>query len=141
MLSLSQIFKSAHALTKQIIKSGDSYSATFALVLKRIHAILNEFKSALVNAHGVSKNGSRFIEIEANNQWEADALVGSVVKSRLPVIGGTVNPRRGTFNPFQGGVIEVLNVQKVGSVFRKDNILKVRLYGEFTKQEEWVIAN
>lgn len=140
MLSLSQIFKSAHALTKQIIQAGDSYSATFALVLKRIHAALNELKDSLVNAHGVSKNGSRFIEIEVNNQWEADELVGSVVKNRLPIMGGTYNPRRGTFNPFLGGVIEVLQVAKVGNVFRKDNKLKVRLYGEFTNQEVKVIA-
>lgn len=55
-------------------------------------------------------------------------------------MGGTYSPRRGTFNPFLGGVIEVLQVAKVGNVFRKDNKLKVRLYGEFTNKEVKVIA-
>ena len=34
----SQLFKQAHAMTKQVIQSGDNYAATFGLCLKAIKA-------------------------------------------------------------------------------------------------------
>lgn len=37
-LSLSNIFKAAHALTKATVKASDSYSATFVICLKVIYA-------------------------------------------------------------------------------------------------------
>ena len=37
-LSLSEIFKAAHALAKSTVQTGDSYSATFAICLKIIYS-------------------------------------------------------------------------------------------------------
>ena len=37
-MNKSTLFKKAHALTKKIIKAGDSYPATFALCLKHIYS-------------------------------------------------------------------------------------------------------
>ena len=42
----SQLFKQAHAMTKQVIQTGDNYQATFGLCLKVIKA---EAKQAVVN--------------------------------------------------------------------------------------------
>lgn len=42
----SQLFKQAHAMTKQVIKAGDNYQTTFGLCLK---AIKDEVKQAAVN--------------------------------------------------------------------------------------------
>lgn len=42
----SQLFKQAHAMTKQVIKTGDNYQATFSLCLKAIKA---DIKQAAVN--------------------------------------------------------------------------------------------
>ena len=42
----SQLFKQAHAMTKQVIQAGDNYQVTFALCLKVIKA---EAKQAVVN--------------------------------------------------------------------------------------------
>lgn len=43
-MSKSYIFKKAHEGTKQILQEGDSYSATFAAVLKFIYGKLKEMK-------------------------------------------------------------------------------------------------
>lgn len=40
-MNKSNLFKKAHALTKKIINTGDSYSATFALCLKEFYAQKN----------------------------------------------------------------------------------------------------
>lgn len=42
-MNKSNLFKAAHAMTKQVIKSGDSYSVTFGLCLKQI---INDTKKA-----------------------------------------------------------------------------------------------
>ena len=42
----SQLFKQAHAMTKQVIKTGDNYQVTFGLCLKAIKAEANQ---AVVN--------------------------------------------------------------------------------------------
>lgn len=43
-MNTSTIFKAAHALTKEAIQTGDSYSATFAICLKAIYAERKAFK-------------------------------------------------------------------------------------------------
>lgn len=42
----SQLFKQAHAMTKQVIKTGDNYQTTFGLCLKAIKA---DIKQAAIN--------------------------------------------------------------------------------------------
>ena len=37
-MNKSALFKQAHAMTKQVIKTGDNYNATFALCLKQVIA-------------------------------------------------------------------------------------------------------
>ena len=42
-MNKSNLFKAAHAMTKQVIKSGDNYAVTFGLCLKQI---INDTKKA-----------------------------------------------------------------------------------------------
>ena len=50
-MTKSQLFKAAHKLTKTIIQTGDSYSATFGLCLK--HVITESKKAVKVAAKKV----------------------------------------------------------------------------------------
>lgn len=43
-MNKSVLFKQAHAMTKQVIKSGDNYNATFALCLKQVIADSKQVK-------------------------------------------------------------------------------------------------
>ena len=38
----SQLFKQAHAMTKQVIQTGDNYQATFSLCLKAVKADIKQ---------------------------------------------------------------------------------------------------
>ena len=74
MLTLSQLFKLAHKMTKQIIQKGDSYQATFGLCLKLIKAHFNknvtslsaELYRAKANSRGVNSKGDKLDDLINN---------------------------------------------------------------------------
>lgn len=51
----TNVFKKAHKITKQIIKKGDSYKATFALVLKFVYSQIKKGMNKLVELKGTEK--------------------------------------------------------------------------------------
>lgn len=60
----SKLFKSAHAMARQVIKSGDSYSATFGLCLKAIREGFSLRRSLSDLIDFLATEGFRF------NVWE-----------------------------------------------------------------------
>ena len=134
MLNLSKKFKSAHAITKQIIKSGDSYQATFSLVLKRINEVAKKLYSLASDFIGTAKNGKKFIEIEIAKGDHADSLIGKVFQSAFIPVSCGYSPRRKTFSAFNGGTVSTIKIDGVGSSFEKDGKIVVRAYGEVTEK-------
>lgn len=51
----TNVFKKAHEITKQIIKKGDSYKATFALALKFVYSQIKKEMNKLVELKGTEK--------------------------------------------------------------------------------------
>lgn len=49
-LSKSEIFRYAHQLTKQIMKAGDDYRATFAICLRTLYGEIKDVKAFLAKA-------------------------------------------------------------------------------------------
>lgn len=72
----SQTFKLAHAMTKQVIQSGDNYQATFGLCLKMIKAdqLVNaanlkaDLMRAQYNSKGANNKGDK-LSVLINNEF------------------------------------------------------------------------
>ncbi|MDO4700689.1 MAG: hypothetical protein Q4A69_08405 [Moraxella sp.] len=84
-MTKSELFKKAHALTKATVRTGDSYSATFAICLKVIYQQTKEtdfMKTLLVKEFkGYS---FRLIDVATNETYRAmkkehDLAVGSLL--------------------------------------------------------------
>lgn len=67
MFTKSNLFKSAHALARHIIKAGDSYSATFSIALKEIYALLALRSSCEKVKRGQANNNAEYIEVSADD--------------------------------------------------------------------------
>ena len=72
----SQIFKLAHAMTKQVIKAGDNYQVTFGLCLKVIKAdqlknaanLQADLRRAQYNSKGANNKGDKLSTL-VNNEF------------------------------------------------------------------------
>lgn len=79
-MNTSTIFKKAHALTKAIIQTGDSYSATFTICLKTVYQMAAkalttlEFRKLGLVAKKTS-NGAQAFEVVVGS--EADAMLSN----------------------------------------------------------------
>ena len=87
----SQLFKLAHAMTKQVIKTGDDYKVTFGLCLKVIKAdqlknadnLQADLRRAKCNSKGANNKGDK-VSTLVNNEFAKMILKRNVVKK--PVV-------------------------------------------------------
>ena len=84
----SQLFKQAHAMTKQVIQTGDSYQVTFALCLKVIKAdqlknaenLQADLRRAQYNSKGANNKGDKLSTL-VNNEFAKMILKRNEVKT------------------------------------------------------------
>ena len=95
----SQLFKQAHAMTKQVIKTGDSYQVTFGLCLKAIKA------EQTVKMGFVAVIFITLLAIVKNILDEAQAAINKKALS-LPFAGDIVTA-------YKGDIIKTFEVVKV----------------------------
>ena len=84
----SQLFKQAHAMTKQVIKAGDNYQVTFGLCLKVIKAdqlenadnLQADLRRAQYNSKGANSKGVKLSTL-INNEFAKMILKRNEVKT------------------------------------------------------------
>ena len=96
----SQLFKQAHAMTKQVIKTGDNYQVTFGLCLKAIKADAKQVNFSFVAVIFIT-----LLAIVKNILDEAQATINKKALS-LPFAGDIVTA-------YKGDIIKTFEVVKV----------------------------
>ena len=84
----SQLFKLAHAMTKQVIQTGDNYQITFGLCLKAIKAdqlknaenLQADLRRAQYNSKGANNKGTKLSTL-INNEFAKMILKRNEVKT------------------------------------------------------------
>lgn len=84
----SQLFKLAHAMTKQVIKTGDNYKVTFGLCLKVIKEdqlknadnLQADLRRAQYNSKGANNKGAKLSTL-VNNEFVKMILKRNEVKT------------------------------------------------------------
>ena len=84
----SQLFKLAHAMTKQVIQKGDNYKVTFGLCLKVVKAdqlkntdnLQADLRRAQYNSKGANNKGAKLSTL-VNNEFAKMILKRNEVKT------------------------------------------------------------
>ena len=73
-VSKKEIFKVAHEITKGTVKKGDSYSVTFAAVLKEIYIAINDISSEFASKSIKSRLSCFFNQSNAGFYFESNTI-------------------------------------------------------------------
>ncbi|WP_131667397.1 hypothetical protein [Psychrobacter pygoscelis] len=105
-MNKSELFKKAHALTKATIKSGDSYSATFAICLKVV----------CKNSKGLTFKGTK-----KQVKWAQDAYNRYAAKAKQGVDDLQALKETDARNALQESII-ITNIGKVRPVTNQEQL-------------------